>query len=201
MREDINIHIIASYGKIIPEYLLNTYPDRFINIHPSNLPLYRGASPIQSALLDGKKEIFVTIMKLDKNMDSGDILIQQPIFINNEDTTHTLEIHSGQVGGELIYKILESIVNNNIKSIPQDHSQATYTKMINKSMGQILLTDDIEIIKNKYRALTPWPGIFFFHKTNDGREVRVKINKVNIKAESINDFIISVTPEGKREIV
>ncbi|MCX8513645.1 MAG: methionyl-tRNA formyltransferase [Candidatus Pacebacteria bacterium] len=155
LRSDINIHIVASYGKIIPEYLLNIPSAGFINIHPSDLPQYRGASPIQYALLDGKKEIFVTIMKLNKDMDEGDILIQQPLFIEGNDNTHTLEIKSGQIGGELIYKILEAIINNNIKSITQDHNKATYTKMIDKNMGEISLNDNIEIIKNKYRAFTP----------------------------------------------
>ena len=200
LRNDINIHIVASYGKIIPEYLLNTPSSGFINVHPSDLPQYRGPSPIQYAMLDGKRDIFVTIMKLNKDMDAGDILIKQPLFIDNEDTSHTIEMKSGQIGGELIYKILEAIVNNNIISIPQDHSLATYTTFINKSMGEIDLNDDIEIIKNKYRALTPWPGIFFFHNTIDNKSIRVKINKVNIDADNINDFILSVTPEGKKEI-
>ena len=197
--KDIDMSIVASYGKIIPEEILNMPRLGFLNVHPSTLPLYRGPSPIESQLLTGAKEIGISIMKLDKEMDHGPILIQSMLDINDNDTSHTVEIKSGQAGGELLSQIFESYVSCNLIAKEQDHSLATFCKFVNKVDGEIKLTDGIEIIKNKFRAYTPWPGIFFMHTHNENN-IRVKISAINFEANSIEELIQKVIPEGKSEM-
>lgn len=197
--QDYDLAIVASYGKIIPQNILNTPKHGFLNVHPSELPLYRGPSPIESQLRDGLKEIGLSIMKLDTEMDHGPILAQNKIHVENNDTSATLEIKSGQIGGRMLVDCIEHYVNGSLIPKDQDHSRATVCKFIEKSEGEISLTDDIETIKNKWRAYTPWPGIFFFH-THSGKTLRIKINKLNPNANTLDQMIESVTPEGKSEI-
>ncbi len=221
---DMDVCIVASYGKIIPAELLSLPKYGFINIHPSDLPEYRGPSPIESQLLANYKELVISIMKLDVGMDSGDIIIKNKINIDNADTSQTLEIKAGQVGGAILSDILTDYVGGNIKSIPQDNNKATFCKFVKKEDSEIKINvkelsgaenialEKILEIKNKYRAYTPWPGIFFFLNHMD-KDIRVKINKVELemtenilnKIENntpldLEDVIISVTPEGKKEM-
>ncbi len=197
--QDYDLAIVASYGKIIPENILNKPKYGFLNLHPSLLPLYRGPSPIESQLRDGAEQIGMSIMKLDKEMDHGPILAQNIIPVTSLDTAGTLEIKAGQMGGQMLIEIIEHYVNGNLIPKEQDHSSATFCKFIEKSEGEIKLTDDINSIKNKYRAFTPWPGIFFFHQHSD-KNIRVKINRLNLNENTLDNCIESVTPEGKSEI-
>jgi methionyl-tRNA formyltransferase len=204
---DCDVCIVASYGKIIPEEILALPRFGFINIHPSDLPLLRGPSPIETQLLTGAREIVITIMKLTFKMDAGDILIKNKIPLGDTDTSSTVEIMTGQVGGQMVSDILLDYVNGHIKSIKQDESLATYCKFVAKSEGEIhgLFTDlyqaevkeKIIEIQNKYRAYTPWPGIFFLYQG-----IRIKINQINLNKNisSIDELILTVTPEGKKEI-
>jgi methionyl-tRNA formyltransferase len=199
MLKDFDMSIVASYGEIIPEGILNMPRLGFLNIHPSMLPLYRGPSPIEAQLLTGAKEIGISIMKLDKEMDHGPILIQNMLSINDNDTSHTVEIKSGQAGGELLSQIFESYTSGHLIAKEQDHSIATFCKFVNKADGEVSLKDDVEIIKNKFRAYTPWPGIFFMHAHNKNN-IRVKVSDINFEANSIEELIQKVIPEGKSEM-
>jgi methionyl-tRNA formyltransferase len=138
-------------------------------------------------------------MKLDKEMDHGPILIQSMLDINNNDTSHTVEIKSGQAGGELLSQIFESYTSGHLIAKEQDHSIATFCKFVNKADGEVSLKDDVEIVKNKFRAYTPWPGIFFMHMHNENN-IRVKISAINFEAEDIDTIIQKVIPEGKSEM-
>lgn len=200
---DMDVCIVASYGKIIPKELLDLPKYGFINIHPSDLPEYRGPSPIESQLLDNYKELVISIMRLDAGMDSGDIIIKNKIDIEELDTVQTLEIKAGQAGGELLSNILEDYINNNIKSKVQDHAKKTICKFVKKEDGEIKLTDDIQEIKNKWRAYFGWPGIFFFLKHrihNEEKLVRFKISDFDLKGDNLEECILKLIPEGKKEI-
>lgn len=196
---NFDLAVVASYGKIIPENVLGAPKHGFLNVHPSMLPLYRGPSPIESQLLDGLTEIGISIMKLDAGMDSGPILVQSKISIRNDDTAGTLEIKCGQIGGEMLTQCIDHYVTGALIPKDQDHNAATICKFIEKSQGEIHLTGDIKTIKNKYRALTPWPGIFFFYE-HAGKSIRVKINKFKLNENTLDECIESVTPEGKSEM-
>ncbi len=199
MLKDLDMCVIASYGKIIPEEILNIPSLGFLNVHPSMLPLYRGPSPIESQLLTGAKEIGVSLMKIDKEMDHGPILLQSTLSIADNDNSHTVEIKAGQMGGEMISQIFEVYTEGHLLAKEQGHELATYCKFINKADGAIKLTEDVETIKNKFRAFTPWPGIFFMHIHKENN-IRVKVSAINFEAEDIANLIQKVIPEGKSEM-
>ena len=215
--QDYDLSIVASYGKIIPENILNIPKYGFLNVHPSDLPRYRGPSPIESALLAGERDITVSIMKLDAGMDSGPILIKQKFDLNMTDTAQSVELKAGQLGGELLINTLEHYISGALVPVAQTISDVTICKYIEKSQGEISLTDDIENIKNKYRAFYPWPGIFFYteNKHNTQKEnptlpkatqdkeikrLRIKITSFDLLADNIESCILKVTPEGKSEM-
>lgn len=196
--------IVASYPKILKEEILNIPEHRTLNIHPSMLPEYRGPSPIQSALLDGKRETSVSIIKLDKDIDHGPILIQKEMEILNEDNNETLERKCGALGAELILQILIHYLEGNLKLIEQDHSQATFTRKFSKTEGEIKLEDNAEIVQNKFKAFLPHISVFFKIKHID-KEIRVKVSKINTnrefaKGKLAKEIIERVIPEGKNEM-
>lgn len=198
-----NLFIVASYGKMIPEAILNLPVHGVLNVHPSLLPLYRGASPIESVLLDGHMTTGVSIMKLDKNMDHGPILAQSAFMINPESNAGTLEVECGQLGGELLTQVIPHYLEGTLIPKEQDHTKATICKKITKDLGLIHLHDDIDIVRRKFRAFTPWPSLYFFIE-HAGRDIRVKINQVDCISEKesrlVEDYIMSVTPEGKKQM-
>lgn len=202
--EEFDLFIVASYGKIIPDEILNLPKHGVLNVHPSLLPLYRGPSPIESVLLDGALTTGVSIMKLDSEMDHGPILVQSAFIIEAKTTSGTMEVSCGQLGGELLAQVLPHYLDGSLVPKEQDHSKATICKKITKDLGEITLTTRADEVQRKFRALTPWPGIYFFIKHKD-KEIRVKVNAVDLLLSGTEtlvagDVIQKVTPEGKHEI-
>ena len=202
--ESFDLFIVASYGKIIPDSILNLSKHGTLNVHPSLLPLYRGPSPIESVLLDGHMSTGVSIMKLDAEMDHGPVLVQNAFMIPADATSGKLEVSCGQAGGELLVSVLESYVDGTLIPKEQDHSKATFCKKITKDMGEISLTSPADEVRRKFRALTPWPSIYFFHQ-HGGKTIRIKVTSVNMTSDIANsatatDVIESVIPEGKKEM-
>ena len=147
--------VVAAYGKILPQAILDIAP--CINLHASILPKYRGASPIQSALLAGEKQTGVTAMLMDAGLDTGDML--DFAYTPCEDKTAAqLFDELGDLAGELIVRVLLNFVN--LTPIKQDDAQATHCKKISKSDGLFSFEQSAEQIYNKFRALSPWPGIY-----------------------------------------
>jgi methionyl-tRNA formyltransferase len=198
-----SLFIVASYGKIIPQDILDLPEHGVLNVHPSLLPLYRGPSPIESVLLDGHMTTGVSIMKLDALMDHGPILTQSAFMINPESNAGTLEVECGQLGGDLLVQVLPHYLEGTLIPKEQDHTKVTTCKKITKDLGLVHLHDDIDIVRRKFRALTPWPSLYFFVE-HAGRDMRVKINQIDcvIEKESrhAEDYIVSVTPEGKKQM-
>ena len=147
--------VVAAYGKILPQAVLDIAP--CINLHASILPKYRGASPIQSALLAGEKQTGVTAMLMDAGLDTGDML--DFVYTPCEDKTAAqLFSELGDLAGELIVRTLRNFAN--LAPLRQDDAQATHCKKIAKSDGLFSFEQSAEQIYNKFRALTPWPGIY-----------------------------------------
>lgn len=199
-----SLFVVASYGKIIPDDILNIPKSGVLNVHPSLLPLYRGPSPIESALLDGVKTTGISIMKLDSGMDHGPILVQNSFTINPSATAQTLEVECGQLGGELLVQVLPHYLNETLIPKEQDHDKATICKKITKDLGEITLTTRADEVQRKFRALTPWPGLYFFI-THKEKETRIKVTSVDLLLEGTetlvaSDIILKVIPEGKHEI-
>ena len=147
--------VVAAYGKILPQSVLDIAP--CINLHASILPKYRGASPIQSAILAGEKQTGVTAMLMDAGLDTGDML--DFAYTPCEDKTAAqLFDELGDLAGELIVRVLRNFTN--LTPLKQDDAQATHCKKIAKSDGLFSFEESARQIYNKFRALTPWPGIY-----------------------------------------
>ncbi len=191
--------VLVSYGKIIPQNILDLFPKGILNLHPSMLPKLRGPSPIEGAILnDMKDEVGVTVMLLDKEMDHGPLLAQKEISIKTwiPKKSELYDLLSKE-GGELLAETFEKWVAGKITPIEQDHSKATYCEIIKKSDGQIDLNADGYKNLLKVRAYEGWPGTYFFI-THDGREMRVKIADADFVDGKFE--IKKVVPEGKREM-
>ncbi|WP_297943747.1 methionyl-tRNA formyltransferase [uncultured Campylobacter sp.] len=147
--------VVAAYGKILPQSVLDVAT--CINLHASILPKYRGASPIQSAILSGEKQTGVTAMLMDAGLDTGDML---DFICTPCESKMSSELFSelGELGGKLIVKVLRNF--ENLKPQKQDDAQATHCKKISKSDGLFSFEESARQIYNKFRALTPWPGIY-----------------------------------------
>ena len=193
------VFIVASYGKIIPKEIIELPARKTLNVHPSLLPKLRGPSPIQTAILKEEKT-GVTIMRLDEKMDHGPIIAQKEIPVEPWPTSYeTLEKILGAEGGNLLAKILPDWMEQKIKEVEQDHSAATFTKILEKSDGLIDLKDSPRENIRKILAFHQWPGTYFFTKDKTGEELRVKIKKA--KLEENGELLIErVTPEGRGEM-
>lgn len=155
-----DLFVVAEYGLLIPPSVLALPPHGVLNVHPSLLPKYRGASPIQSAILNDDAETGVTIMLLDAEMDHGSILAQERCDIDAHDTTPTLEAKLGRLGATLLIKTLPEWISGKMQPHEQDHTQATLCKKLTRDDGRIDWTQSAEEIYRIWRAYLPWPGMF-----------------------------------------
>jgi len=189
---DIELSIVASYGKIIPESVLDIPKFKTLNLHPSLLPKLRGASPLQTAILE-ENETGVTIIKLDKEMDHGPILAQEKLNIIWPPYLDELKDATAKLGAEMLCKIITLLPENKVIEIEQDHSKATFTKKIQKKDAEIKLSDSSEINLRKIRAFSGWLNAFFY---DDNKRVVVKTAHIE-NGELILERVI---PEGKKEM-
>lgn len=175
--------IVAAYGKIIPKAALKIPGFGFLNVHVSLLPKYRGPSPIQNALLNGETQTGITIMLMDEGVDTGDILGQKIIQIAQDDNAKTLTKKLSENGALFLLKIIPLLVEQKIEPQKQDFSQATFCQLIEREDGHIYWHNGAESIYNRYRALTPWPGIFSYWK-DDSSIVRLKFISISFQKMS-----------------
>ncbi|KKQ28129.1 MAG: Methionyl-tRNA formyltransferase [Candidatus Magasanikbacteria bacterium GW2011_GWC2_37_14] len=155
-----DLAIVCQYGLIIPQKLLEQPKFGFINVHTSLLPKYRGASPIQSALVNGETETGVTIMKMDAGMDTGPILTQKACIIDKTETYTTLSNKLAKIANLELPKAILGYISSKIAPEPQDNSLATYTKILTRDDGKIDWSKSVKEIYNQYRGHTPWPGVW-----------------------------------------
>ncbi len=190
--------LLASYGKIIPQKLLDIFPKGILNIHPSLLPLYRGPSPIESALLDDTPKTGVSLMKLDSEMDHGDILAQESYTITEKDHQKKLYHKLGTIGVDLFIKYINSYLEGSLKLTPQNHAHATYCTKFEKSSAEI--TRDMTE-RQKFsiaRTFMINPIAYTVLKNTNGSAFRLKITSAIWRDGKM--LIERVIPEGKREM-
>ncbi|PJE68358.1 methionyl-tRNA formyltransferase [Candidatus Shapirobacteria bacterium CG10_big_fil_rev_8_21_14_0_10_38_8] len=199
-----DLGVLAAYGKILPSWLIDLFPQGILVIHPSLLPKYRGASPVQAAILNGDKETGVSIIKMDEKMDHGPIIHQFKIPINPDETTASLLEKSfnqtAKILPEIIKRSYSFYPDRGLKSNKQDDKQATYTKLIKKEDGFIpwktlekaKKADGIEI-ERFIRAMTPWPGVWTI---NPQTQKRLKILKARLENEKL--IVDEVQWEGRK---
>ena len=159
-----DVIITVAYGKMIPPSILALPPLGCINVHPSLLPKYRGASPIQSAIADGQRETGVTIMYQSEALDAGDIILQRRVPIEPDDTAQTLEAKLAEVGAQTLVEALRLIADGRAPRIPQDASAATYVKKLTKEDGRLDWIRPAQALANLIRAMDPWPSAYTLHR-------------------------------------
>lgn len=157
---NFDLSVVIEYGRIIPERLLSIPKFNTINIHPSLLPLYRGPTPIQAALLHGDTKTAVTIMQMDATMDTGPILLQREVAIAPDDTFLTLREKLMPIALDTLMETIPGFIDGSIQPKAQNNAQATYCTMLDREHGHIDWNKTTDEIYNQYRALTPWPGVW-----------------------------------------
>ncbi len=157
-----DIYVVAAFGQILPQEVLDIPRSGCVNIHASLLPRYRGAAPIQQAIIDGERQTGVTIMQMAAGMDTGDILLQRAIPISDDETGGSLFDKLSDLGGELITEALPLIEKGELTPIPQDEELATKCGKLSKDMGRINFLKDASSIRNLVRGLNPWPSAYTY---------------------------------------
>ena len=185
--------IVVAYGKIFPKELIELFPKGVLNIHYSLLPKYRGATPLESALLAGEKESGVTLQKMAVSVDAGDIITQKPTPIAETETAKELRPRLIALGAELLVETLPAYLNGEIKPIIQDASLATRAYKIKKEDGLLDLNDSAEKNWLKYRAYADSIGTYFFENNK-----RMKITSAEFAKGEFR--VLRVIPEGKKEV-
>ncbi|MEK6600085.1 MAG: methionyl-tRNA formyltransferase [Deltaproteobacteria bacterium] len=184
---------VVAYGKILPKTILDIPPKGCINVHASLLPKYRGAAPINWAIINGEKETGITTMLLDEGMDTGDMLLTEKVEIRDDDTASSLYDRLKYIGADLLIKTIKGIKSETIRPIPQDDSQATYAPMLKKEDGRIDWTMKAEEIKNLIRGSNPWPGAY---TRWDGKQIKIFKAEVEAGVKEEPGTVINISTEG-----
>lgn len=153
-----DVIVVVAFGQILPAAVLNIPPMGCINVHASLLPRYRGAAPIQRAVMEGERETGVTTMKMDTGLDTGDILLQAGTAISTEDSFGAVHDRLSLMGAQLLLETLELLAAGKLSGVPQDGDKATYAPVISREDEIINWSSRAGEIKNRVRGLDPWPG-------------------------------------------
>jgi methionyl-tRNA formyltransferase len=192
--------VVAAFGQILPESILNIPRLGAINVHASLLPRWRGAAPIQAAILHGDEQTGITIMLMDPGLDTGPIVAQQPTPIQSRETAGDLALRLADIGARLLIKTLPLIAKGEIRPRPQNESEATYAPMLRKSDGILDPDQSAEQLDRKVRAFQPWPGTFL--EWHGGRLI---VNETHVEAvdsdrmgdiRSVQGYPAIVTAQG-----
>lgn len=157
-----DIFVVVAYGKILPVDILNLPVYRCVNVHASLLPRYRGAAPVNWAVINGETRTGVTIMQMSPGMDEGDILASESCAVSLEMTSAELRVRLAEIGAGLLSRTLPRIKAGEIVPVPQDHSRATYAAKLHKELGRINWNSTARAVHDLVRGLQPWPGAFIF---------------------------------------
>lgn len=149
--------VVAAYGKILPEDILDYPQYGSINVHSSLLPKYRGAAPINWAILDGERETGVSIMYMAKELDAGDVILQKSTAIGENEDALALTMRLAELGAEALSEAVEALKNGTASRVPQDESKQTYASMLSKEMSPIDWNRSAQAISCQVRGLIPWP--------------------------------------------
>lgn len=221
--QDINVLepdliITCAYGQILPIEMLQLPTLGCINVHASLLPKLRGGAPIHHAIMDGYSKTGITIMYMDKGMDTGDIISQQEITINEDDTAESLHDKLAALGSDLLLKTLPSILSKTNGRVPQDDSQASYGFNITREDEHINFSKTKREIVNKVRGLNSWPGAYclldgrilkvwksregnsFYDLATDGEITNIYDDGFGVKVSNGEVVFTEIQLEGKRKM-
>ena len=206
--------VLSAFGKIIPDSILNMFPGGIINIHPSLLPKYRGASPIEQAILNGDENTGVSLMKLIKEMDAGPIFAQSKIELDSTETAPELYRALGKLGSQLLIEKLPDIISKQLPIVEQDDELASVAPMITKPDGRINWDKTAETLERQIRAYLRWPGSKITindteititqarlgKKSGKPGELFVQENEFGVYCKDTSVIVEKLKPAGKREM-
>ncbi len=188
--------VVVAYGKIIPEWILDLPPHGCINVHASLLPQYRGAAPIQRAIMDGCTRTGVTTMLLDRGMDTGPILLQAETSIELDDTAGTVAQKLADQGAELLVETLDGVADGIIEPREQDENGISYAPKIKKEETLVQWSSPAKQIKDKIRALNPYPGAYTFLQGKRLKLLEARINEQVSNKELQPGTVVAVEKNG-----
>ncbi len=189
-----DVMVVVAYGLILPVSVINLFPKGAINVHASLLPKYRGASPIQQAILNGDKETGVTIMQMDKGLDTGDMLHKSYCKIVDEDNVWSLHDKLSKIGSQALIQVLDDIEQGSVRPTPQNDGLATYASKISKRDGCLNWQECVTDIYNKIRAYFGWPSAYSYI---DGKRFKIwQATILNEDTLSAPGSIINVSSSG-----
>ena len=183
---DADIAVVAAYGILLPPEVLSAFRHGCINLHPSLLPKYRGASPVSSTILAGDKYTGVTIIQLDSGMDSGPILSQEKIKLRGDEFCDKLTMDLFMLGSKLVSKTISEFATGNIEIVQQDHDKATFTEKLSRNDGLIDWTKGFNRIWKEIRAYNPWPGS---HTKFKGKNLKIIEAKISTENKSPSGYV------------
>jgi methionyl-tRNA formyltransferase len=186
--------VVVAYGQILKQAILDIPRTFCMNLHSSLLPKYRGAAPINWAIIEGEQESGVTTMKMDRGMDTGDILLTEKTPITDQDNAQTLHDRLAKLGADLVMQTIGRMEDKTLTPIPQDNDKATMAPKLKKQDGLIHWEKDAVHLRNLVRGLTPWPGAFTFFQSK-----RLRLSAVETTAGEDRDSpgeIARITDHG-----
>ena len=212
-----DLAVVVAYGRILPAPVVDLPRLGTINVHGSLLPKYRGAAPIQRALLNGEQETGVTIMQMNAGMDTGDILLLRSLAITSEDTSGGLFDKLALLGSETLVDALVQLKEGTLEAIPQDDSQATPAPMLDKEMGHLDWSKPADELHRLIRGLDPWPSAYAFIDNRRFRFFRPQIiagevteapgtlcraDRNGVLVATGKDYLLieEIQPEGKKRM-
>lgn len=210
--------VVTSYGKLIPASIFSLPKIASLNVHPSLLPKYRGASPIQAAIFNGEKKTGISIAEVTKDLDTGDIFSQIETEILEDENSKQLSKRLSIIASKILLKLIDQFEKGAVTKSPQDSMQASYAKKIQKEDGQIDWNQSARQIHNQVRAYFPWPGAYTFFRSKrlkiieakisnaqvvpgkPGQMVDLSLNGIMVQAHPGYVELIKVQPEAGREM-
>ena len=187
-----DLAVVVAYGQLIPKVYLKTVKLGFINVHASLLPKWRGAAPIQRAIMNGDKKIGVSIMKIKEKLDSGPVLVSKEIELDQNVTHGEMEKKLSLMGADLLIESLKIIETGTSKFIDQMHSEATYAKKIDKGEAKINWNLGANKVLSHIHGLSPSPGAWFEFENERFKVLRAKISTLNGKSSSVLDENLTI---------
>lgn len=181
-----DVYVVAAFGQILPQEVLDIPPHGSINVHASLLPRWRGAAPIHAAIRAGDAEAGVTIMKMDAGLDTGPMLSKRALPIDSDETGQSLHDKLAQLGADLLIEMLPSYLAGEITPQPQPDEGVTYAPQIKKEEGEIDWSLDADAIERLVRAFTPWPGTYTSFR---GKQLKIHAGEVIAGAAAVGEVI------------
>ena len=188
---------VTAFGRILPPVVLELPPMGCVNAHGSLLPKYRGAAPIQWAIINGETETGITTMLMDPGMDTGPLLLHEAVPILPTDTAGDLATRLASMSGRLLVQTIERVKHGTITPMPQDHTQATPAPMLKKEDGALDWHGEAPALANRVRGLTPWPGAYTFYGNARWQIWRAQANPIGC-ATAEPGTVLEVTKEAIR---